>query len=406
MKIGVIADDFTGASDIALTLAEAGMRVAQFIGVPEGPSDPTLEAGVVALKSRTAPVQDAVAQSLAACSWLKAQGATQFIFKICSTFDSTPQGNIGPVLDALADHLGAGAVMVCPAFPENGRSVYQGHLFVADRLLSESGMQDHPLTPMTDPDLRRVLAAQSGRAVGHIPAKTVLDGPDAIRRALDVQAHLITDAIADEDLIQIGRAAKGEALLCGGSGIALGLPANFGIAPRTPDWPGIAGPGAVFSGSCSVATRGQVAAYSALAPSFQIDAAKAVNSEYNVADLVDWVMAQDRAPLIYSSADPDVVRAAQAAFGAGVAADAIEGLFAALAPALVNVGIRRLVVAGGETSGAVVSGLGAKVLNIGPRAAAGVPLVESDGTALALKSGNFGGPDFFAEALAMMEVAN
>ncbi|MEX3017581.1 3-oxo-tetronate kinase [Gymnodinialimonas hymeniacidonis] len=403
MKIGVIADDFTGASDIALTLAEAGMRVAQFIGVPGGRADPDLGAGVVALKSRTAPVAEAVEASLAACDWLLEQGAQQIVFKVCSTFDSTSQGNIGPVLDALADRLQAGPVVVCPAFPENGRSVYQGHLFVNDRLLNESGMQDHPLTPMRDADLRRVLATQSTRSVGHIPASAVAQGPDEITRHLGQPAHMITDAISNADLIQIGRAAKDTQLLCGGSGIAIGLPANFGAQPSTPPWRAIDGQGAVFSGSCSRATREQVDIFQTHAPAFQIDAATAVNGDYDIAEMARWVLAQDTAPLVYSSADPDAVRAAQDRFGTTLAADAIESIFSRLAIALRDQGLRRLIVAGGETSGAVVTALGVQTLTIGPRAAAGVPLVMAGDMAMALKSGNFGGPDFFANTLALME---
>lgn len=403
MKIGVIADDFTGASDIALTLAEAGMSVAQFIGVPDGPGDAGLDAGVVALKSRTAPLSDAMAQSMAACEWLLAQGASQIILKVCSTFDSTEQGNIGPVLDALATRLQAGPVIVCPAFPENGRSVYQGHLFVADRLLSESGMEDHPLTPMTDADLRRVLAAQSDRSVSHVPALIVLEGAGAIRSHLAKDSHVIVDAITDRDLMQIGEAAKGLPLLCGGSGIALGLPKNFGHAPAQPMWSAVSGPGAVISGSCSRATRAQVAAYLEVAPARQIAAEQAIEGACELEELADWVMEQETPPLIYSSADPAIVRAAQARFGASVAAVAIERLFATLADRLVARGLRRLVVAGGETSGAVVESLGATELQIGPRAAAGVPLVRGKGIALALKSGNFGGPAFFQETLDLME---
>lgn len=401
MKIGVIADDFTGASDIALALAEAGMSVAQFIGVPGAAADPDLGAGVVALKSRTAPVAVAVQTSLAACDWLCAQGAEQIILKICSTFDSTDHGNIGPVLDALSDKLRAGPVLVCPAFPENGRSVYQGHLFVADTLLNESGMEDHPLTPMRDADLRRVLARQSGRAVGHVAAPAVLRGEITVNLPKD--GHVIVDAITDEDLMRIGEAARGLPLLCGGSGIAMGLPANFGCTPSRPDWSPVKGPGAVISGSCSRATRAQVAAYLGQAPSRQIDAAIAVADDIDIEELADWTLAQDTAPLIYSSADPDVVRAAQEQFGTTRAAEAIEALFSDLAAALAARGMRRLVVAGGETSGAVVQGLAAKNLRIGPRAAAGVPLVQSGSIALALKSGNFGGPAFFAETLALME---
>lgn len=403
MKIGVIADDFTGASDIALTLAEAGMNVAQFVGVPSGSCDPALEAGVVALKSRTAPVDAAVTASVAACKWLVGQGAEQIILKVCSTFDSTADGNIGPVLDALTEHLQAGSVIVCPAFPENGRSVYQGHLFVADRLLNESGMEDHPLTPMKDADLRRVLAAQSKRDVGHIPAVTVLNGAEAIAQALGPAAHLITDAITDKDLIEIGRAAKGGKLFCGGSGIALGLPANFGFTPAQPKWSAVVGPGVVFSGSCSHVTREQVAAYAKIAPTYQIKADRAIAGGYDVDEISTWVLAQDLPPLVYSSADPAAVRAAQDKHGASAAAEAIELLFSQLAPALVAAGVRRLVVAGGETSGAVVTSLSAQTLTIGPRAAAGVPLVCAGDVALALKSGNFGDLDFFAHALSLME---
>jgi uncharacterized protein YgbK (DUF1537 family) len=404
MKIGVIADDFTGASDIALTLAEAGMRVSQFIGVPDAAADSALDAGVIALKSRTAPVGDAVAASLAACDWLLAQGASQIIFKVCSTFDSTAKGNIGQVLDALADRMGVATTLVCPAFPENGRSVYQGHLFVNDVLLSQSGMQDHPLTPMTDPDLRRVLAAQSTRDVGHISAQTVAKGGEAIKSAMTAtKGHLIVDAIQDSDLFDIGAAANGAALLCGGSGIALGLPYNFGIAPSAPAWVGVSQRGVVLSGSCSRATRAQVAAFQTLAPSYEVTAHAVISGEADVTKIVDWVMEQSASPLVYSSADPDVVRAAQTTFGQDAAAQAIENMFAELAAVLAQRGVKRMVVAGGETSGAVVSGLGAKVLEIGPRLAAGVPVVRFGDMALALKSGNFGDTNFFAEALGKME---
>ncbi|MEM7440045.1 MAG: 3-oxo-tetronate kinase [Pseudomonadota bacterium] len=402
MKIGVIADDFTGASDIALTLAEAGMPVTQFIGVPKQAADGSLGAGVVALKSRTAPVAEAIASSMAAAEWLLDQGADQIILKVCSTFDSTDAGNIGPVLDALAERLGAKAVVVCPAFPENGRSVYQGHLFVGDRLLNESGMQDHPLTPMKDADLRRVLARQSSRTVGHIPGATVLKGAAAIVGALTETAHLIADAITDQDLMEIGAAAKSLPLLCGGSGIAMGLPANYGYAPSQPSWSGVRGPGVVISGSCSLATRQQVAEYSKEAPVKQIEALHAVDGTYDLENLADWVLAQSVPPLVYSSADPAVVAAAQKEFGSARAAEAIEGVFAGLSARLVAKGLRRLVVAGGETSGAVVSALNTQALKIGPRAAAGVPLMKSGNVALALKSGNFGGPRFFAESLALM----
>ncbi|SDD17022.1 3-oxo-tetronate kinase [Ruegeria marina] len=406
MQIGIIADDFTGASDIALTLAEAGFRVAQFNGVPDTAAEPGLQAGVVALKSRTAPVDQAVAESLAACDWLLAQGCGQIVSKVCSTFDSTPQGNIGPVLEALAGRLGARHIMVCPAFPENGRSVYQGHLFVGDRLLNESGMQDHPLTPMTDADLRRVLAAQTRWPVAHVPAQVVARGSDAILAALpETPAMVIVDAIRDADLFTIGTAARDQVLLCGGSGIALGLPANHGAVRAEPSWDPVSGPGVVLSGSCSRATRAQVARFRERHPSIEVSAQAVMNGSVTAEKLADWVLGQAGVPLVYSSADPQAVLDAQQAFGREASAHAIEMLFARLACILAENGVSRIVVAGGETSGAVVSGLGARVLYIGRRIAPGVPLVHVQGRqlALALKSGNFGDEQFFETALAAME---
>lgn len=404
MKIGVIADDFTGASDIALTLAEAGMSTAQFVGVPQHTGDPELQAGVVALKSRSAPVDEAVSDALLACQWLVAQGAEQIVFKVCSTFDSTDAGNIGPVLDRLADHLDAGPVMVCPAFPENGRTVYQGHLFVGDRLLNESGMEQHPLTPMRDADLRRVLARQSAHPVNHIAIATVTEGPEAIRAARPATGHVIVDAIEDAHLRAIGAASQGMGLLCGGSGIALGLAGNFGVQAHPPRWEAVSGPGVVLSGSCSRATRDQVEAYRAVAPSLEIAPADVVAGKLDPIALATWALAETTAPLIYSSADPDSVATAQSTLGQGVVAHAIETLFSDLAAALQAGGARRIVVAGGETSGAVVQGLGAKALRIGPRIAPGVPALRTEtGIALALKSGNFGDREFFLDALARME---
>ncbi len=404
MKIGVIADDFTGASDIALTLAEGGMRTAQFVGIPDGPVD--VDAGVVALKSRTIAVRDAVAQSLVACDWLLAQGAEQIIFKVCSTFDSTDAGNIGQVTEALAEHLNTKHVMVCPAFPANGRSVYMGHLFVGDVLLNASGMQDHPLTPMTDPDLRQVLARQTNWPVGHLAHPTVTAGAGAILDALpDEKAMLIVDAITDADLHSLGKAAAGQKLLTGGSGIAIGLPANFGATPSIPAWDGISGPGVVLSGSCSRATRGQVSAFAKQTPTLEITAREVMAGDVTAGTLADWVMAQDTAPLVYSSADPAIVAQAQQDFGRDVIAEKIERLFASLAATLAARGIKRMVVAGGETSGAVVTGLKAQTLHIGPKLAAGVPALRHGDMALALKSGNFGAEDFFSTALRDMEIS-
>ncbi|WP_417476022.1 3-oxo-tetronate kinase [Leisingera sp.] len=406
MKIGVIADDFTGASDIALTLAEAGMATVQYNGIPKGAGVMSPEAAVVALKSRTAPVAEAVAQSVVACDWLRAQGAEQIVFKVCSTFDSTAEGNIGPVLDALSARLQAEGVIVCPAFPENGRSVYQGHLFVGDRLLNESGMQDHPLTPMRDADLRRILAEQTTRPVGHVPMTVVAAGEKAIQDALPIRGYAIVDSISDHDLLSIGRAARGAALVCGGSGIALGLPENFGASAITPPWEPVSGPGVVLSGSCSRATRRQVALYLEAAPAREISAEDLLEGRTSVEQLCDWVLSQALPPMVFSSADPQSIAEVQERLGRERTAQVLEGTFAELAAMLRQEGVRRIVVAGGETSGAVVQGLGATELEIGPRLAPGVPMVRMVGAepvALALKSGNFGAPTFFATALARME---
>ena len=408
MKIGVIADDFTGASDIALTLAEGGMRTVQFVGVPDA-DVADVDAGVVSLKSRTIPVADAITQSLVACDWLLSQGATQIIFKVCSTFDSTAKGNIGQVAQALAERLGETHVVTCPAFPENGRSVYQGHLFVNDGLLNECGMQDHPLTPMTDADLRRVLALQTTWDVSHVAMKDVTKGAAQIADSIAAlpPSMIVVDAIADDDLREIGAAIKDRKLITGGSGIAIGLPTNFGITAKAVPWGGMTGKGVVLSGSCSRATRGQVAIFTKTHPAKELSAADVMAMDGDLDGLVSWVMTQDLPPLVYTSADPDVVRAAQDTYGTAVIADAIETMFADLAARLADAGVGRMVVAGGETSGAVVSGLNARNLRVGPRLAAGVPVLAVDDRplAVALKSGNFGGPDFFEDALNRMQVA-
>lgn len=413
MLLGCIGDDFTGSSDLGNTLVKGGMRVVQYCGIPDGPAAPGVEAGVVALKTRSLPPDQAVAQSLAALDWLRAQGCRQILFKYCSTFDSTPQGNIGPVAQALADALGAGAVVFCPAFPAAGRTIYQGHLFVADRLLNESGMEAHPLTPMTDPDLRRWLALQTGRGVGHLPAATVWQGVQAIRDRLHAEAaagrpFVIADAIRDADLMALGQAAADMALIIGGSGIALGLPGNFAraglLAGAASAWRGQPGRAAVLSGSCSRATRGQIAAHVAQgAPALEIDPEAVIAGQVTPQQAADWALAASGLPLVYSSADPAAVARVQARHGSGLVAARLEGFFAELARRLVAGGVTRLITAGGETSGAVVEGLDPGALEIGPEIAPGVPAMRAGpGLVLALKSGNFGGPGFFAQAAAVL----
>jgi uncharacterized protein YgbK (DUF1537 family) len=422
MLIGVIADDFTGASDIANTLAkgvqpEGGLRTAQYPGVPTDPADASIEAGVVSLKSRSAPVQEAVRDSLDALIWLRAQGCKQIIFKYCSTFDSTPAGNIGPVADALAEALEATGIVVCPAFPTTGRTVYQGHLFVGDTLLSESGMQHHPLTPMTDPDLRRFLRLQTTAGVGHIPLSIISQGIEPTRDAINggTDRYVVADAVSDADLLTLGAALADAKLITGGSGIALGLPRNL-IAGRKPDARvadavHVSGPEAILAGSCSGATRGQVDLHAQAHPTLAIDVPGVMEGRVTVETLVAFYDSnQGRAPLAYSSGSPDQVLALQSRYGREAVAEKLDNLFADTAKALVSKGYRRIVVAGGETSGAVAQAvtevLGAAAMTVGAEIDPGVPILtlgNGPSVALALKSGNFGAPDFFAKALQMME---
>ena len=417
MLLGCIADDFTGATDLANMLVGGGMRCVQTIGVPQGPP-PEADAVVVALKSRTIAPHDAVEQSLAALDWLKANGCRQFYFKYCSTFDSTPKGNIGPVIDALMRALGTPFTIACPAFPEAGRTIFRGYLYVGDVLLSESGMKDHPLTPMRDANLVRVLQAQTRHKVGLARYDTVAGGAAALReRFAGLQREgcgvAVVDAVSNADLHTIGAACADMPLITAGSGVALGLPANFrntgqlahaGEAARLPRIDGYAG---IVSGSCSVATNAQVAEWQKTHPAFRIDARKLAAGEAQVQEALDWARARIvREPvLIYATSTPEEVKAVQAELGAERAGRIIEQALAASAQGMVELGARKLIVAGGETAGAVVNGLGVKMLRIGPQIDPGVPWTLSGGEppiALALKSGNFGSTDFFAKALEML----
>jgi uncharacterized protein YgbK (DUF1537 family) len=356
----------------------------------------------------------AVAQSLAAVDWLRGAKARQVYFKYCSTFDSTPAGNIGPVAEALMDALGTDFTIACPAFPENKRTVFKGYLFAGDVPLDESGMRDHPLTPMTDANLVRVLQAQAKRKVGLIDYATVANGPHAIgRRIAELRSQgvgiAIVDAISDEDLHRLGPALHDLALVTAGSGVAIGLAKNWGIAatPKAAQLPEARGPGAIVSGSCSTATLGQVRAFrEAGGEALALDPMQLARGTGEAA--IAWAEPRlARGPvLIYSSADAAAVRAVQERLGVQAAGTMVERALAAIARALVERGVRRLVVAGGETSGAVVQALGVEKLRIGPQIDPGVPWCAADSPAaggtihLALKSGNFGAPDFFTKALA------
>jgi uncharacterized protein YgbK (DUF1537 family) len=413
LLLGCIADDFTGATDLANTLVKGGMTAVQVIGVPTGPL-PEADAVIIALKSRTAPVGEAVAQSLAACDALLAAGAKQIFWKYCSTFDSTDQGNIGPVADALLKRLGSGFALACPAFPTNGRTIYLGHLFVGNALLNESGMENHPLTPMTDANLVRVLGRQTDGAVGLVPFTTVEQGAAATRQAMmrlaeQGRRYAIVDAVTDQHLLAIGEAAAQHALITGGSGVAMGLPENFrraGLLPARGDaasLPPMQGMAAVVAGSCSRATLGQIGLARDHVPVLELDALATPDAAALTAQALEWVagkLAADRPVVIAASAPPEKVAALQAKLGRDAAGALIEAAMAAIAEGLVARGVGRLVVAGGETSGAVVQRLGVTALRIGPEIDPGVPwtFAEPRGLHLALKSGNFGARDFFLKA--------
>jgi len=419
MLLGAVADDLTGATDLALMLAREGMRTIQVVGVPDESLDiGDADAIVVALKSRTIPASDAVAQSLSATEWLIAGGAEQIVFKYCSTFDSTPKGNIGPVLDALQARLAAPLTVACPAFPANGRSVYQGYLFVGEVLLSDSPMKDHPLTPMNDSNLVRILGGQSKSSIGLVSFGTVQRGTVAIRAAFDKAAAdghraVIVDALTDDHLRLIGEAAADMKLITGGSGIALGLPENFRKAGKlhsasnTAAFRAPSGRGVILAGSCSTATRRQVAAAMASGvPAYKIDPLSIAAGRITAPSVIGWVKSRpEPLPLVYSSADPGEVAAAQDAMGRQTAGEIVEELLGHIAAELRADGFRRFIVAGGETSGAVVNALGVPALRIGPEIDPGVPWtlsVEREPVALALKSGNFGADDFFLKAWSLV----
>ncbi len=417
LLLGCIADDFTGATDLANNLVRAGMRVVQTIGVPNAPLSAEVDAVVVALKSRTIAPQDAVDQSLQALQWLQGQGAEQIYFKYCSTFDSTAQGNIGPVTEALMQALQTDFTIATPAFPDNGRTVFKGYLFVGDVLLNESGMQHHPLTPMVDANLVRVMQAQCKSKVGLLSHKTIAQGATAIQEDI---ANLkqqgvriaIVDAVSNDDLMRLGPALKGMPLLTAGSGVAIGLPQNFGLTP-TPQasvLPKASGLQAVVSGSCSQATNRQVAHFKATGrPAFLIDP---LNLKGSWQDLVKEVLAWAQGHLtsgpvlVYSTATPESVQAVQSQLGVEAAGHQVEQALAAIARGLVELGVQQMVVAGGETSGACVQALAIEQLQIGPQIDPGVPWCHAHtpmgSVHITLKSGNFGTDDFFTKAFSFL----
>jgi uncharacterized protein YgbK (DUF1537 family) len=424
LKLGCIADDYTGATDLANNLVRSGMRVVQTMGMPQGALQTDADAVVVALKTRTIAPEQAVAQSLTALRWLRQQGAQQIYFKYCSTFDSWYQGevrgNIGPVTEALMAELGTDFTIATPAFPDNGRTVFKGHLFVGDALLSDSGMKDHPLTPMRDANLVRVMQAQCQGRVGLIDHRAVAQSPAAIRQQMaELQGQgvriAVVDAVSNDDLLRLGPALAELPLVTAGSGVAIGLPPNFGLKsdPRTSQLPAPAGRQAIVSGSCSQATRGQVRYFIASGhPHRRIDPAE-LDTDRAAAQVVQatlhWAQEQPAGPiLIYSTAEPETVRDIQQRMGVEATGLRVEQTLAAIAQGLVQQGVRQLVVAGGETSGACVQALGVEQMQIGPQIDPGVPWCHAhsklspEGLHIALKSGNFGGIDFFTRSFALL----
>jgi uncharacterized protein YgbK (DUF1537 family) len=422
LALGCIADDYTGASDLANTLTRGGLRTVQTIGVPSDDlALPEVDAVVVSLKSRSIEAGLAVTRSRAADKWLRGRGASHVLFKICSTFDSTDAGNIGPVMDALRENCGEAIVLVTPAFPETGRTVYQGNLFVGSVPLNESPLKDHPLNPMHDSNLVRVLARQSGTKVGLVNLATVTRGADAVRAQLaELSAKgmsaAIIDAVFDRDLETIGLVAAGHRLSVGASGIGLGLAralvATGKVKPNAANAEAnspIGGPAACLAGSCSQATLQQIANAERMMPVLHLDPEQIVVGESEAQRALAWARPRlaDGPVLIASSATPDAVAAVQARHGRDAAGHAVEQAMADIAEGLVQSGVRRLVVAGGETSGAVVDRLKIPGFLVGVEIAAGVPVLGAVGAKegemlLALKSGNFGGPEFFSDALRLM----
>jgi uncharacterized protein YgbK (DUF1537 family) len=472
LSLACIADDFTGATDLANNLVRAGWRTLQLLGLPEEGKSFVNAAGepldekqlfaqtdavVVALKSRTIDPLQAQAMSLQAWQWLQAQGAKRCYFKVCSTFDSTDKGNIGPVADALMDALKADFAIVCPAFPAGGRTVFRGHLFVGDQLLSDSGMKDHPLTPMTDSNLVRVLQRQSKHRIGLIDYQTIAQGPKAIAQRIeqlkaDGVRMAIADATSDQDLHVLGKLVMEQSLVVAGSGIAIGFEApgargqnpngqsppveiSRGQNPRGQNphesvafLPRQTGPGLILSGSCSLASQAQVKHFLQQSKtsndlSLAIDPLKLARDErakatwmqdyvaclarlFEQTSKAQAVHAKPRPPrlLVYATAQAESVKQVQDALGIDIASAWIEALMADLAKEAKRFGVRRFVVAGGETSGAVVQALDVKLLKIGAQIDPGVPWTESlQGFALALKSGNFGAEDFFTKALDLLD---
>ncbi|MDU8924881.1 four-carbon acid sugar kinase family protein [Pasteurellaceae bacterium LIM206] len=410
--LGVIADDFTGASDIASFLVENGLNTVQMNGVPSEPLTTTVDAIVISLKSRSNPVNEAVEQSLQALNWLQANGCNQFYFKYCSTFDSTEKGNIGPVTDALLDALNDDFTVITPALPVNGRTIFNGYLFVGDVLLNESGMQNHPITPMKDANLIRLMDAQAKGKTGLVTYADVIKGADNVKaRFAELKAqgyrYAVVDAADNSQLAVLAEATADFKLVTGGSGLAAYMAARLSngkkgdnaIVPTK-------GKTVILSGSCSVMTNKQVNAYKEKASSLNLNVERALTGENYVQELYQWVIEhlhEPLAPMIYATVPPEELKAIQTKFGAEKASHTIENTFARLADKLKAAGVINFITAGGETSSIIVQQLGITGFRIGKQIAPGVPWLNAlnDNIFLALKSGNFGKENFFEFAQEM-----
>lgn len=419
--LGCIADDFTGASDVASFLVESGMSTVVMSGVPENEFVDLngVDAVVIALKSRTEPVHKAVGDSLAAASYLSELGCTQYYFKYCSTFDSTPKGNIGPVLDALMEFFKCQHSVVCPALPVNGRTVYNGHLFVNGKLLNQSGMEFHPLTPMTDSNVVNLLKAQSKGEVSLVPLDIISQGPIAILNELDklsaCSTYTVTDAINMNEVYSISRACRDFKLISGGSGLAIGLAQNFkdkghdlnGVSNK--DFFKVNGGTAILSGSCSRQTRLQVKKFKNDFDSIQLDPIQIEHGAQTLDSVTDLFFEKSKngsvPVLIYATAEPEVVNRYKSILGDEHASKLLESFMSELVANLAFLGIKKFISAGGETSGAIVQALNVNAFRIGLPIDPGVPKVQSNcknGYLLALKSGNFGSDDFFIKAFKVL----
>lgn len=412
--LGVIADDFTGASDIASFLVENGLSTVQMNGVPKTLLNSSVGAVVISLKSRSNPVNEAIEQSLSALQWLKENGCTKFYFKYCSTFDSTYRGNIGPVTDALLDALNENFTVVTPALPVNGRTIFNGYLFVGNVLLSESGMRNHPITPMKDSNLVRLMDAQSKGKTGLVPYSEVIQGAERVKaRFAELRSqgyrYAVVDAIDNSQLAILAEAIADLKLVTGGSGLGAYMAARLssnekGINPFVPQKDKTV----VLSGSCSVMTNKQVNAYKAKASHIYLDVEKILSQEDYIDELYNETIKhlnEPLAPIVYATVPPEKLHDIQEKFGGQRTSHAIENAFAKLAIRLKNeAGVVNFITAGGETSSIIVQKLGFTGFHIGKQIAPGVPWLKAldENISLALKSGNFGKEDFFEFAQGML----